>query len=211
MIEALYSYGKIVFGEKGSLLDEPSCDYLLILDFDAKGNLTGISSIKNISPFSNKLLYKQIRASRRCNASSPTFYLNTKNPEKAIKCLKAIFNHLKKFTTSSIPEPADYESILKELKAYLSKNPFGARDKVLLTVRFDGKFPAEISQINDAFSKAIPSDAGFSSQNTINGICALCQEEKPVSGEKSPLAFYTLDKIGYLSGLSKKFHFRVNL
>ncbi len=208
MIEALYSYGKVVFGESRVLLDKPSCDYLLILDFDANGDCTNISSTKNISPFADKLLYKQIRASRRCNASAPTFYLNTKAPEKAIKCLKAIFNHLKKFASSPIPEPADYKKLLTELKAYLSKNPFGARDKVLLTLRFDGKFPAEVPQIHDAFFKAILSDAGFSPENTVNGICALCQEKKPVSGEKSPLAFYTLDKIGYLSGFSKKFHFR---
>jgi len=209
MIEALYNYGKVVLRETSGFQEEPSADVLLILDFDASGNLESISLNRNISEVKDKLLYKKVRAAKRCNASSPTFYLNLKEPEKSVNsCLKGIFSHLKKFADSPIPEPSDYTQVLSKLKAYLSQVSFSKKERVLLTVRFDGKFPAEIPALKSAFIKAIASDAGFSKKELVEGTCSLCREKKLVSGKKSPLACYTLDKIGYISGFSEKFHFR---
>ena len=205
MIEALYEFGKTFLKDNnitGEVSPEKvSADLLLILNFDRSGNLLNISSTRNIGEITNKLLYKKVRASRRCNACTPTFFLNVNEPSKSVKCLKAIFNWLKRYN-SEVPEIKDFQKVTLSLKEYIHNFP-PKGEKVLLTVRIDGKFPAEIPEIVEAFRKGYLEELGF-----VSGICSLCGKKTKVSGEKSPLAFYTLDKIGYLSGFSIKHHYR---
>ncbi len=206
MIEALYELGKHLTEDNpniGKVIPETvSADKLIILDFDSSGNLTGISSTNNVSALTEKLLFKSVRASRRCNSCTPTFFLNAKEPDKSIKCLKSIFNWLKKYN-KKVPYPKDFENIKTGLKNYIHNFPPKGKEKILLTVRIDGKFPAEIPEIVDAFRKGYLEELEF-----IDGTCALCGEKTKISGKKSPFAFYTLDKVGYLSGFSVKHHYR---
>ena len=121
MIEAIYQFGKLLKNKsQPSCQEELSADELIILDFDSKGNLVDISSTRDFSGIANKLLFKRVRASRRCNSDTPTFYINLQNPEKSVSCLKAIFSHLKQYNRE-VPEPKDYEQVSKSLKEYLSQ------------------------------------------------------------------------------------------
>jgi len=119
MIEALYEFGKTFLKDNnitGEVSPEKvSADLLLILNFDRSGNLLNISSTRNIGEITDKLLYKKVRASRRCNACTPTFFLNVNEPSKSVKCLKAIFNWLKRYN-SEVPEIKDFQKVTLSLK-----------------------------------------------------------------------------------------------
>ncbi|OMH39828.1 TM1802 family CRISPR-associated protein [Desulfurobacterium indicum] len=207
MIEAIYNLGEILL-KNDSNADEVtpesvSADRLVIVNLDKNGKLINITDTENVSEYESKLLYKRVSASRRCNSCTPTFFLNVKEPSKSIICLKSIFNWLKKYS-ESIMEPENYDEILKALEDYLKNFPPKGREKILLTVTIDRKFPAEIPEIVNAFKKGYIQDLGFDEIAT----CSLCGEITEVSGQKSPFRFYTLDKIGYISGFSKRNHAR---
>ncbi|WP_297447008.1 TIGR02556 family CRISPR-associated protein [Desulfurobacterium sp.] len=205
MIEAIYNLGKILMqddGNSGKVTPEPvSADRLIIINLDKDGKLINVTDTKNVSEYEKKLLYKRVRASRRCNSCTPTFFLNIKEPQKSITCLKSIFNWMKNYN-SSVKEPEDYEAILKALKSYLKDFPPQSREKILLTVTVDGNFPSEIPEIVSAFETGYVQELGF---NEI-GTCSLCGSTTRITGKKSPFAFYTLNKVGYISGFSIKNH-----
>ncbi|SNR89603.1 TIGR02556 family CRISPR-associated protein [Desulfurobacterium atlanticum] len=205
MIEAIYRFGKFMAGDKKTedfMTDKVEADRLIILEFDSDGNFMGISDTRNISGIESKLLYKKVRASRRCNSNTPTFFLNIKHPEKSIRCLESIFNWLKKYS-ENIVCIKNYEKVKEELLNYLKNFPPEKNEKILLTTTFNGKFPGEIESIVKAFK------IGYMEEfEPVEGVCSLCGKRTKVSGKKSPYAFYTLDKIGYISGFSEKNHER---
>jgi CRISPR-associated protein Csh1 len=200
MIEALYTLGKELLEEEDKewVWEEPEADYLLILKF-SNGKPRGVEVRKDIPSFGRKLLFKRIRASRRCNSSTPTIYLNLAEPEKTVSCLRAIFGWLEKY---GYRVNLDLGTALEKLKEWMKERNF-SKERVLLTTEIDGKLPGEIPELVKAFKKGFLKDMGFE-----DGICSLCGEKKKVSGLKSPFAFYTLDKIGFISGFSKDSHFR---
>ncbi|WP_457678407.1 TIGR02556 family CRISPR-associated protein [Thermovibrio sp.] len=203
MIEAIYQLGKELLEKekeerKEWYWEEPKADRVLILEFE-NGKFKEINEAKNVHSLAGKLLYKKVRASRRCNASTPTFYFNVRNPSKSINCLKAVINWLKDYGYDLKVEID--ENLEKVLKNH-SKN-LNPREKILITVKVNGKFPGEIKELVEAFKKGYTEDLGFT-----DGKCSLCGRKTKVSGKKAPFSFYTIDKIGYISGFSEKYHKR---
>jgi len=204
VIEAIYRLGKELLKEeqKPWFYEKPQADRLLILNFEG-GRLSGIEERKDIGNLWGKLLYKRVRASRRCNVSIPTFFLNLKEPEKSISCLRSIAGWLRKHGYE-LPVEVEQEELLSALKEKLKE--IKSSEKVLLTIKVDGRLPGEIPELVEAYKKALKADLGFGDAKI--GICSLCGKKTKVSGKKSPFAFYTIDKPGYIPGFSKELHHR---
>ena len=201
MIEAIYNLGRELLKEDKTpwFYEKPEAQRVLILKFE-NGEFKGIDENKNISEIWQKLLYKRVRASRRCNSSSPTFYLNTSEPLKSLSCLKSIFNWLSKYGYET-PINLEEEKLLEKLNEKVQN--LNKKEKVLLTVEIDGKLPGEIEDLVEAFKRGYVEDLGYK-----DGTCSLCGRETKVSGRKSPFSFYTIDKPGYISGFQERFHYR---
>jgi len=93
------------------------------------------------------------------------------------------------------------EELLSALKEKLKE--IKGNERVLLTVKVDGKLPGEIDELVKTFKKGYLEEMGYR-----DGVCSLCGKRTKVSGKKSPFAFYTIDKPGYISGFSKELHHR---
>ena len=87
----------------------------------------------------------------------------------------------------------DIDQALKNVEDLLQPNI----ETWVATITFDGKFAGEIPQIRCYFEEKRRL-RGRKSQR--KSICAICGEEKEVSGDISPFTFYTVDKPGYVVG-----------
>ncbi|RUM43071.1 MAG: hypothetical protein DSY34_00610 [Desulfurobacterium sp.] len=210
MIEAIYEFGKLINkGGNPIPLEKIDAEYLVILDIDDNGHLKSIELTRNFSAFENKLLHKPVTGGRNPPNFSPT--LRLMDVRKSIKNLNNILKSLKRFK-KSVPLLQGLEELTNRIRDKLiesgllkpNQKKTGVKQKVFITLRINGRFIGENSELNEAFEKFYLSKLG----KLKKGICSLCGKETLVSGERSPFTFYTLDKIGYLSGLSKKYHFR---
>ncbi len=201
MIEAIYKLGKELLKDDKTpwFYEKPEADRVLILKFK-NGKFVGINEDKNISKLWNKLLFKRVSASRRCNSSTPTFFLNLGKPEKTISCLESIVNWLYK-KGYKLPVKIDKKELLLALKKKTTE--LKGKERIILTLEVDGKLPGEIEELVETFKRGYLEDMGYQ-----DGVCSLCGKKTKVSGKKSPFRFYTIDKPGYISGFSKNFHHR---
>ncbi|WP_313165565.1 TIGR02556 family CRISPR-associated protein [Sedimentibacter sp.] len=88
----------------------------------------------------------------------------------------------------------------EEIEAYISQNmPKGKGVKNLLTVKLDGKFPAEIEIFYKAYSDKIRKK--LVGEESCRGTCCLCGENNvDLLPKVDVFKFYTLDKPGFISG-----------
>ena len=70
-------------------------------------------------------------------------------------------------------------------------------ERVLLTVRLAGQFMGDREDFRQALLAKFREEGQAS---LVQGRCAVCGEEKAVSGDISPFKFYTIDKPGYVVG-----------
>jgi len=210
MLNALYEFGKLLAGGENEIpLEKIEAEYLVILDINENGELKDIDLTKNFSAFEDKLLHKPTTGGRNPPNFSPTLRLG--DIEKSIKNMDNILKSLRRFE-KSIPPLKNLEEFMNKVRGKLTESSLlksnqrklSPKQRVFITLRINGKFIGEISEFKKAFEKFYLSKLGKFSK----GICSLCGKETLVSGERSPFTFYTLDKIGYLSGFSKKYHFR---
>ncbi|RUM90599.1 MAG: hypothetical protein DSZ26_02980 [Thermovibrio sp.] len=210
MIEALYEFGKLISKGKTEIpLEKIDAEYLVILDIDEEGHFKNTDLTKNFSVIEDKLLHKPITGGRNPPNFTPTLRLG--DIGKNVKNLNNILKSLKKFE-KSIPLLQDLDELTNKIRGKLIKagllrfnqKKLGSKQKVFITLRINGKFIGEIPEFKKAFEKFYLSKLGKLNK----GICSVCGKETLVSGQRSPFTFYTLDKIGYLSGFSKKFHLR---
>ncbi|WP_313345974.1 TIGR02556 family CRISPR-associated protein [Sedimentibacter sp.] len=88
----------------------------------------------------------------------------------------------------------------KEIEAYISQNiPKGKDVKNLLTVKVDGKFPADIGKFYHSYSDKIRKK--LVGEESYRGTCCLCGEKNvDLLPKVDVFKFYTLDKPGFISG-----------
>jgi CRISPR-associated protein Csh1 len=210
MIEAVYEFGKLKTGKfPGVPLEKVNADYLVILDIDGEGRLKNIELTKNISEIEDKLLHKPTAGGKNPPNLTPTLRLG--EIKKSLKNIKKILGNLRKFE-DSISLFRDLDEVANKIREELVKSGLlevnqkspSSKLKIFITLRINGKFIGEIPEFRKAFEKFYLSKLG----KLKIGICSLCGRKTLVSGERSPFTFYTLDKIGYLSGFSKKYHVR---
>ena len=211
MIEALYRYGNLIGkGKAGIPLDSIDVDnsYLLILDVDEKGHFKGIELTKSF-PSDDKLLYKKMPGGRNPPNFSPTLRLYEVG--KSIKNLNKILKSLHKFE-SSVPIMQDLNGLEAKARDKLEEtglikpgnSKVNSKQNVFITLSVNGKLFGEVPVFRKAFEEFYLSKMGKLKE----GVCSLCGRKTLVSGERSPFTFYTIDKIGYLSGFSKKHSLR---
>ncbi len=209
MIEAIYEFGKRIAGDSPKItLDKVNADYLLILDIDENGQLKGTELRKSVSEIEDKLLHKKITGGKNPPNFTPT--LNITELKKSISNINKILKALRKFECS-IPtlqeESKIVESVRRELTESgllgLNQKKLTPKQTVFITLRVNGKFIGDIPEFVKAFESFY-----LSKLELKKGTCSLCGKTTLVSGKRSPFTFYTLDKIGYLSGFSRKHHLR---
>ena len=204
MIEAIYNLGKLL-KDKGA-----NIDVLVVAEIE-KGKLKSIYTTNKFDV--KKLEYKEVRAPNRCNSDVPVIKLETrfrerekaeKAAKKKVDCLRKILNRLRKIE-STVPE-LNEETLIElhqKLSDILFDSNFGRGEMVFLALKFDDKFPGEIPQLMKAAK-----ELSFEEMKFEDGVCALCGKRTKVSGLKFPFSFYTIDKPGYIPGLTKELHKR---
>ena len=192
-----FRFGKI------KVYDEVKADKVLILNFDKNGNFKGVE----LEGFSKdklpKYLYKKAKGSNPPTLT-PTLILNRgkrKPTDKKSPTMKTLENLEKALKScgeieGNIPHlNLEKERIEESIEETIKDIP--KKEKVLLTLKVDGKYIGELEGFKKAVEK-LSAQEGKESKG--KAVCSVCLEEKEVSGDISPYKFYTIDKPGYISG-----------
>ncbi len=91
----------------------------------------------------------------------------------------------------------DADEVIRKVEECVSENFSPKMEVWAATLTFEGKFMEDVPRIKEYFKKQ-RAKRGRKSQR--KGVCAVCGEEKEVSGDISPFKFYTIDKPGYVVG-----------
>ena len=196
MLKSLRELGKLI--GRPTLYDPIEADRVFILEFDKDGNYTGLTQEQFQRSKVPLYFYRKGKGSNPPTLT-PTIFLNIKSPGKSVKNLANAHKKLRNVPTIDLSD----ERILKDIAG--SAENLGRKTKVLLTVRINGKFMGEIDEFREAL-KARLREEGKS--EWVKGVCAICGEERIVSGDISPFKFYTIDKPGYVIGFNKKHAYR---
>jgi len=197
MLHALRTLGEIL---GGPMLHDPiQAAYVVALEFDEQGRYL---NRVHLEPFDEKrvplYLYKKAKGSNPPTLT-PTLILNRNAIEKSLKNARSAYRKLRELA-ASLPE-LDLEN--KSLWPLMAQGIAQAieglrkRDRVLLTIRIGGRWMGE----REDFRRALLAKFRQEGQDSlVIGRCAVCGEEKEVSGDISPFKFYTIDKPGYVVG-----------
>ncbi len=202
MLKSLRELGKLI--GRPTLYDPMEADKVFVLEFDGDGNYIGLTQEQ--FQRSKVPLYFYRKWASRTPSHTLTIYLNKNEPHRSTGNLKAIYNALR-----SVSEDIPYldisnKRILTDIRNYL-KNAKG--DKIIITVRINGKFMGEIDVFQKVLEKKLRSARNKKNGSKwIEGICSICGERKKVNGDISPFKFYTIDKPGYVIGFNKKYAYK---
>ncbi len=196
MLHALRTVGELL---GGPLLHDPvRADRVVALEFDATGHYTGAKPY----PFNERdlprYLFKKAKGSNPPTLT-PSLVLNRGAIERSLKNARNAYRKLRALA----PSLPDLELSNEALWPHMAQDIVQAiegtrkRERVLLTVRVDGRWMGE----RDDFRRALLTKFHEEGQESlVQGQCAVCGEEKEVSGDISPFKFYTIDKPGYVVG-----------
>lgn len=212
MLYDVYRVGKAIGNLSGDndklLIPETPKDitHVISLCFERRGEeviYTGIDVTDYNLNIAQKYLLR--RGSSRGTNYGPSAQLTEVNKTLNVK-IKAWFKDLQ----SEESNGNDQNIILKiyqlindnqkEIEAYISKNmPKGKDVKNLLTVKVDGKFPADIGTFYQSYSDKIRKK--LVGEESYSGTCCLCGEKNvDLLPKVDVFKFYTLDKPGFISG-----------
>ncbi len=201
MLRAVREIG-LKFGEVKPY-DYVEADKVLVLNFDEKGNFIDIELEEFEREKFPKYLYKKAKSSNPPTLA-PTLLLNRgkkkegdkKSPiMKTLDNMEKALNSCKKVEKNLPPLSLEKEKIEEKIDKTIVDIP--KKERILLTIKIDGNYIGEIEGFEKAVKKLIMEE-GKDSRGM--AICAVCLEEKEVSGDISPYKFYTIDKPGYISG-----------
>ncbi|EDP75367.1 TIGR02556 family CRISPR-associated protein [Hydrogenivirga sp. 128-5-R1-1] len=190
------------FGEI-KLYDDVKADKVLVLNFDERGNFKGVELEKFSKDKLNKYLYKKAKGSNPPTLT-PTLILNRekrKPTDKKSPIMKTLENLEKALKSCSVAEKdipnLNLEKERTEESIEEATKDIPNKEKVLLTIKVDGKYIGELEGFKRAVEK-LSAQEGKDSKG--KAVCSVCLEEGEVSGDISPYKFYTIDKPGYISG-----------
>jgi len=196
MLHALRTLGDLL---GGPLLHDPvRADRVVALEFDATGHYTGAKPY----PFNERdlprYLFKKAKGSNPPTLT-PTLLLNRGAVERSLKNARNAYRKLRALDPSLPDLELCNEALWPLMAQHIAQAIEGIpkRERVLLTVRVDGHWMGE----RDDFRRALLTKFHEEGQESlVQGRCAVCGEEKEVSGDISPFKFYTIDKPGYVVG-----------
>ncbi len=196
MLHALRTLGELL---GGPLLHDPvTADRVVALEFDTAGHYIGTKPY----PFNERdlprYLYKKAKGSNPPTLT-PTLLLNRKAIERSLKNARNAYRNLHALDPSLPNLELTNEALWSLMAQHIAQSIEGTpkRERVLLTVRVDGRWMGE----RDDFRRALLTKFHEEGRESlVQGQCAVCGEEKEVSGDISPFKFYTIDKPGYVVG-----------
>ena len=200
MLHALRTLGELL---GGPLLHDPvTADRVVALEFDSAGRYKGAKPY----PFNERdlprYLYKKAKGSNPPTLT-PTLLLNRGTVERSLKNARNAYRKLHALDPSLPNLELTNEALWPRMAQDIAQAIEGTRkrERVLLTVRVDGRWMGE----RDDFRRALLTKFHEEGRESlVQGRCAVCGEEKEVSGDISPFKFYTIDKPGYVvSGFDK--------
>lgn len=196
MLGALRSLGEIL---GGPLVHDPiGVSYVVVLEFEE----SGVYRDTRLETFREKdvprYLYKKAKGSNPPTLT-PTLPLNRSKIERSFKNARNAYRNLRFFEPTlpvlDLEDERVWPRMAKDIEHHLQG--LKKQEKVLLTVRVAGQFIGEL----EGFRRALRANFRQEGQeSTATGRCAVCSEEKQVSGDISPFKFYTIDKPGYVVG-----------
>ncbi|MCD6299727.1 MAG: TIGR02556 family CRISPR-associated protein [Dehalococcoidales bacterium] len=195
MLEALRTLGVLLGGP--SVHDPIQATYVAVLDFDAHGRYLGRIHIEEFSQKKVPLyLYKKAKGSNPPTLT-PSLVLNRNQIEKSLKNARNAYRKLRPFGPSLPTLDLEDEELWPTMARDLAHAIEGTRkrDRVLLTVRVNGRWMGEREDFRRALLAKFREEGR---ESLVVGRCAICGEEKEVSGDISPFKFYTIDKPGYV-------------
>jgi len=197
MLEALRTLGDLL---GGPLIHDPiQAAYVAALEFDAQGRYLGRVHIEEFSQKRVPLyLYKKAKGSNPPTLT-PSLVLNRNQIEKSLKNARNAYRKLRPFEPSlpklDLEDGGLWSTMARDLAQAIEGT--SKRDTVLLTVRVGGQWVGE----REDFRRALLAKFREEGRESLAvGRCAVCGEEKEVSGDISPFKFYTIDKPGYVVG-----------
>jgi len=196
MLRALRTLGEVLGGPR--FYDPISADYIIVLDFDKAGSYQGCTLEAFQGEDIQRYLYKSAKGSNPPTLT-PTLILNRNQAEKSLKNARNAYRKLKLLDPTlpdlELENEVLWPHIAEEIADRLQE--LKKQKRVLLTVRIGGEFMGDQEDFRRALSTKFR-DEGRDS--LVIGRCAVCGEEKEVSGDISPFKFYTVDKPGYVVG-----------
>ncbi|MEN2998257.1 MAG: TIGR02556 family CRISPR-associated protein [Brevinematia bacterium] len=206
MTEIIYELTKYLPEDEGNeeiQTDDIKADNVISIKFSNKYQYQGIEAEEFESQ--EKLLFKKIASNIYL---TPTIVATGKDARKVVK---HIVNSLKKLSNFSntafgilrvVKKDETRKVVEDELNLKLKEYSQSGSKKILVSLKVDGRYLAEIPDVKDAVALYFKEGARFGYRD---GVCSLCGERKKVSGNNSPYTFYTIDKPGYIaSGLDPR-------
>ncbi|KPL89587.1 TIGR02556 family CRISPR-associated protein [Ardenticatena maritima] len=196
MLRALRVLGVILGGPL--VYDPVKADQVVALEFDAQGRYLEAK----IYPFNEqdlpRYLYKNAKGSNPPTLT-PTLLLNRTSIQKSLKNARNAYRKLRDLNPSLPDLELTNEALWPVMADHIAQVIEGLRkrERVLLTVRIDGQWMGEREDIRQALLAKFREEGR---ESVALGTCAICGEEKEVSGDISPFKFYTIDKPGYVVG-----------
>lgn len=203
MLKAIRDIGELFGSVK--LYDEVKANRVLVLEFDERGNFVKAYLEDFFEDKQEKYLYKKAKGSNPPTLT-PTIILQRgeKKPDDkkspVMRTLDNLEKVLNKIQFEKMARPTLDKKKLEE-EIYRSTEIIPSKEKILLTIKIDGKYVGEIEDFIKALKKELEEE-GRESRGM--GICSVCLQEKEVSGDIAPFKFYTIDKPGYITGGFKK-------
>ncbi len=196
MLHALRTLGEWL---GGPLLHDPvDANLVVALEFDAVGHYIGAKPY----PFDEQdlplYLYKKAKGSNPPTLT-PTLLLNRGAVERSLKNARNAYRKLRALDSSLPDSELTNEALWPRMAQDIAKAIEGTRkrERILLTVRIDGCWMGERGDFRRALLTKFHEEGR---ESLVQGRCAVCGEEKEVSGDISPFKFYTIDKPGYVVG-----------
>lgn len=206
MLEDIYKIGLIRQKKQEQIMDNSiipdkisKMDKVYAIQFDEELNFTGV----NVQEFNDERQYQYLL---RKGSSNGINYGPTSQITEIEKTLQKKIMPWFKTVMESFDDPKE-----KANKIYLQmeenkdkimeqiKQTFMAKEKNLLTIMIDTKFPYDISWMFECYGKLVKS--AIFGTNLHEGICYICKEKKvPIVPEYGVYKFYTKDKPGFISG-----------
>ncbi len=196
MLHALRTLGKIL---GGPLLHDPvSARHVVVLDFDAEGRYQGAALEPFQEEYLPRYLFKKAKGSNPPTLT-PTLILNRGALAKSLKNARNAYRKLRPLSASLPTLDLENEALWEPMAADIAAKIEGVKrnERVLLTVRIAGQFMGDRADFREALLSKFREEGQAS---LVQGRCAVCGEEKAVSGDISPFKFYTIDKPGYVVG-----------
>ena len=196
MLHALRTLGEILGGPLA--YDPVNARHVVVLEFSADGGYQGTVLESFQASYLPRYLFKRAKGSNPPTLT-PTLILNRGALTKSLKNARNAYRKLHalghSFSTLDLENEALWERMATEIAAKIEG--VKRNERVLLTVRIAGQFMGDRADFRQALLAKFREEGQAS---LVQGRCAVCGEEKGISGDISPFKFYTIDKPGYVVG-----------